>query len=92
MRILRHPTAFLPILVSLVIIALGIQEAATVGLRQPDEGTAAHVFQILMPLELVLIAVFAFTWVPRSPRAALAVLAVQIGLVVAILAGVFFLT
>ena len=92
MSILRHQTALLPILVSLIIIALGIREAMTVGLHQPDEGTAAHVFQILMPLELVLITVFAFTWVPRSPRAALAVLALQVGLVVAIFAGVFFLT
>ncbi len=92
MSLLRHPTAFLPILVSLVIVAFGIQEAVTVGLRQPDEGTAAHLFQILIPLELVLIAIFAFTWLPRSPRAALAVLALQVGLVVAILAGVVFLT
>ncbi len=92
MSVLRHPLAFLPILVSLVIVALGIQEALTVGLRQPDEGTAAHVFQILMPLDLVLIALFALTWLPRAPRAALAVLGLQVGLVLAILAEVAFLT
>ena len=84
--------AALPVLMSLVIIAFGLREAMTFGpVRQPDEGAAAHLFQILMPVEAVLITYYAFTWLPRTPRLAASVLALQIGLALAIVATVFVL-
>lgn len=93
MDVLKRPSAFLPLVMSLVIVAAGAREAAMFGtLRQPDEGAAAHLFQLLMPLEVPIIAFFGITWLPRAPRQALAVLALQIGAGVAIFAGVCFLT
>jgi hypothetical protein len=75
---------------SLVIIAFGVREVMLYGpVRQQDEGIAVHLFQLLMPLEAVLITVFALTWLPRTPRLAAAVLALQIGLALAIVGTVF---
>ena len=82
--------AALPVLMSLVMIAFGSREVVMNGpVRQPDEGIAAHLFQLLMPVEAVLITIYAFTWLPRTPRLAAAVLALQIGLALAIVGTVF---
>ena len=90
MRALKQPSAFLPVLMSLAISAFGIRELVTFGpVRQPDEGIAAHLFQLFMSLELLLVAYFAFTWLPRAPRQAAAVLAVQVGLALLIVGTVF---
>jgi hypothetical protein len=47
--------------------------------RQADEGTAAHLWQLLMAGQLPVIAFFAIKWLPIDPRRALTVLAVQAG-------------
>ena len=57
--ILKHPSAFLPIAMSLA--ALGVLASAAIYgflhgaggiIRQPDEGTAAHLWQLLMAGQL----------------------------------------
>jgi len=45
--------------------------------REPDEGTAAHLWQLLMAAQLPLAAFFGITWLPVAPRAAGAVFAIQ---------------
>jgi hypothetical protein len=59
--------------------------------READEGTAAHVFQLLMTAEVPIVAFFAIKWFPRNPRLTLQVLALQVGAALAALAPVFFL-
>jgi hypothetical protein len=59
--------------------------------READEGTAAHVFQLLMIAQVPIVAFFAIKWLPRAPRQALQVLALQAGAVLAALAPVFLL-
>jgi hypothetical protein len=59
--------------------------------RQPDEGTGAHVWQLLMAGQLPIVAFFALRWLPRSPRYGLLVLAVQAAAAAAALAPVYFL-
>jgi hypothetical protein len=59
--------------------------------READEGTAAHLWQLLVAGQLPLVAFFAFKWLPRAPRAALPVLAVQLVALLAALAPVYFL-
>ena len=56
------------------------------GSRSKDEGVAAHLFQIWLVLEALMIPFFALTWLPRMPKEASLILAVQILLV---LAGMF---
>ncbi|MEP6693955.1 MAG: hypothetical protein ABJB39_04875 [Chloroflexota bacterium] len=90
MRVLRQPSAFLPLVMSLVVVIFMVKYIAEFGLvRQSDEGTAAHLFQILMPAQLPLIAYFAYNWLPRAPRQAVVVLALQVGIALAIFAVVF---
>lgn len=45
--------------------------------RQPDEDVAAHLFQILIPLQIVLIGAFAGSWLPKQPRSAVRILCLQ---------------
>ncbi len=59
--------------------------------READEGTAAHIWQILMAGQLPIVAFFAIKWLPQAPRQALEILALQAGAGLAALAPVFFL-
>ncbi len=77
--LLRHPTAYLPLLVSaaaLLTIVVQILIAGTA--PQADEGAAAHLWQLLMVLELLLVALFAIRWLPEARRPALLVLGLQV--------------
>jgi len=75
---LRHPSAFVPIAMSFIALALVLFHIAVFGTaREPDEGTVAHLWQLLMGLQIPIIAFFAIRWLPRSPRSAIAVLALQ---------------
>ena len=46
--------------------------------RDPDEGAVAHIFQLLMTLQVPIGVFFAVRWLPRTPRPALFVLALQV--------------
>ena len=48
---------------------------------EADEGTGAHLFQIWLVLEAIMIPFFALTWLPQAPKQALVILAIQILLV-----------
>jgi hypothetical protein len=56
--------------------------------READEGAAAHLWQLLMAAQLPILAWFAVKWLPRSPKQALLVMALQAGAAVAALAPV----
>jgi hypothetical protein len=96
--ILKHPSAFLPVAMSLTALAVvGVAAIYSIlhyghGLvREPDEGTAAHLWQILMAGQLPVLLFFAIKWLPRAPRQTLYVLALQAGAALASMAPVFFL-
>lgn len=65
---------------------------ATIGApaRQPDEGTGAHLFQIWLMLEALMVAFFAVKWLPEKPTQALVVLTIQIVAVLVACVPVFF--
>ena len=80
-RVVTDPGAWLPIVLALAALIDVILFGFVLGpVRQPDgdEGTPAHIFQGLMVLVAVLIPVFAIRWVPRAPREAATILALQI--------------
>ncbi len=92
LRMMKRPSAFLPVAMSLAALAVVLGHVALFGAaRQADEGAAAHVFQLLMAAQVPILAFFAIKWLPRTPREALPVLAVQVGAVLAALAPVFVL-
>jgi hypothetical protein len=83
----KRPSALIPILMSLSALGIVIGYAAMFGVaRQADEGTAAHLWQILMAGQVPVVAFFAFKWLPREPKRASVILALQ---VVAALAAMF---
>ena len=47
------------------------------GVAREDEGTAAHLWQLLMLLQVPCVLFFAAWWLPRDPKRALAMLALQ---------------
>ncbi len=78
--------------IPLFLVILGARSVALHGLvRQADEGTEAHLFQLLMPVQALAIAWFAAAWLPRAPRRAGALLAVQALLTVALLGLVWWI-
>ena len=89
---LKHPSAFLPVTMSLLAVVVVLTHIALFGTaRQPDEGTAAHLWQLLMAGQVPIVAFFAIRWLAYTPRYALAVLTLQAGAAVAALAPVYFL-
>ncbi len=90
--VLRRPSAFLPVAMSLAALAVVMVHLALWGMaRQPDEGAAAHLWQILMAGQAPLLAFFAIRWLPRAPRQSLSVLALQAGALLASAAPVYLL-
>jgi hypothetical protein len=87
---MKHWSALLPLAMSLAALALVLGHVASGGVREADEGTAAHIWQLLMAAQVPLVALFALMWLPRAPRQALAVLAVQAAVVLANLAALSF--
>lgn len=89
---LKRPTALIPLAMSIAALSLVLGHIAIFGVaRQPDEGTAAHLWQLLMAGQIPVIAVFAVKWLPRTPGPALLVLGLQAVAVLAAAAPVFVL-
>jgi hypothetical protein len=89
---LKHPSAFLPVAMSLGALAtIGVFIALNGTAPQADEGTAAHLWQILMAAQVPIVLYFAITWVSRSPLQAGPILALQVAAALAAVAPVFLL-
>ncbi len=90
--ILKNPSAFLPLAMSFGALATVLIYVAIFGpAPQADEGTAAHIWQILMAGQIPIIVFFAFKWLPRTPKEALLVLVLQGGAALMALAPVLLL-
>ena len=89
--LIKKPSAFIPLVMSLIALALLIGHIIFFGTeRQADEGAAAHIWQLLMAGQLPITAFFAIKWLPRNPKQALLLLALQFIAVMASAAPVFY--
>lgn len=89
-NMLKRPSAFLPVAMSFAALATVVAHLVMFGIvREADEGTAAHVFQVLIVAQVPIVVFFAIKWLPRSPGQALRVLAIQAVATLAALAPVF---
>jgi predicted anti-sigma-YlaC factor YlaD len=93
----RRPSAFLPLAMSLsaltmllVPIAVAIGRHSGVP-RDPDEGDIAHLWQLLMTVQIPIVLFFAVKWLRRTPRPTLGILALQAGAWLASCAPIYFL-
>lgn len=89
---LTHWSAWVPIAIPIFLLVLALRYIVTYGLvRQVDEGIEAHLFQLLMPLQLAVMLYFALTWLPRAPRVTVPLLALQAGAAAAVFAVVYWI-
>lgn len=90
--LMKQPSALLPVAMSFGALLTVLGSVAMFGVvREADEGTAAHIFQLLMAAQVPTVVFFAVKWLPRTPKPALHILALQAGAALAALAPVFFL-
>jgi hypothetical protein len=77
--IFKLPSAILPMMMSLAALALVLVHLALRGgtPEPPDEGTAAHVFQLLLAGQAPIVAFFAIKWLPRLPGETLMMIGMQ---------------
>lgn len=94
---IRRPSAFIPPAMSLsaltmllAALAVGLAHGGAVA-RDPDEGAIAHLWQLLMTVQLPMVLFFAVKWLRRAPGQTLRVLALQAGAWLASCAPVYFL-
>ena len=58
---IRQPTVFLPLVMSFVALSMVLVHFAIFGIvEETDEGTAAHIFQLLIVAQAPFIAILAF--------------------------------
>ena len=88
---LKHPSAFLPVAMSLGALATVLTFVAWHGTApQADEGAAAHIWQLLMAAQIPIVLFFAIKWLPQSPRQAVPILALQVVAALTAMAPVFW--
>ncbi len=91
--LIKQPSAYLPLALSLAALALVLGHAAIFGIvHEADEGAAAHIWQILMAAQLPIVIYFMLKWLPRRPKESLQVLALLAGIWLANFAAVYWLT
>ena len=90
--LLRRPSAWIPLAMSLAALALLLGYVAIFGIVQhEDEGAPARIFQLIMLAQLPLAAYFAIRWLPQRPKQSLLVLALQaVAWMIPILAVIWF--
>jgi hypothetical protein len=77
---------------SLAALTIVLAHIALYGIvREADEGTAAHLFQLLIAAQVPLIAVSSIRSLLRSPKQAVRVLMVQAAAILAALVPVWYL-
>ena len=77
-RLMKQPSALLPVAMSVAALALVLVHLAMFGVaHEADEGTAAHLWQLLMVGQVPVVAYFALKWLPRAPGPALRMLALD---------------
>lgn len=88
--LLKHLTAWLPLVLSPVIALLIIITIIVHGMQPTeDEGTVAHIFQLLVLSELVIIGIFVINFFPKEPKATIKILILQILALIFVCAPVF---
>lgn len=80
--LLRKPSAWLPLVLSLSALLFILAYVATFGVQAPaaqqDEGTPARIFQLLMVVQLPMMLYFGLRWLPQQPRQTALILVAQV--------------
>lgn len=91
--LLIKPSAFIPLFMAFLALSMVLIHFAIYGIvYEPDEGTMAHLFQLLMVGQLPFVAYFIIKWIQIKPKQTLQILVLQITLWILAIAAVIFLT
>ena len=90
--LIKQPSAWVPLMMSLAALLMLLGYVAIFGIvHHADEGAPAHIFQLLMVVQLPIVAYFAIRWLPKRPKQSLMVLALQaIAWIIPIVAVLWF--
>jgi steroid 5-alpha reductase family enzyme len=93
MKLLKTPSALLPIVLSVAALALVAGFIVLYGTHHQgeNEGATAHLWQLLILAHGPAILFFLVKWAPREPRQTMIVFALQIVALAAALSPVYFL-
>jgi hypothetical protein len=87
-----QPSAWIPIGMSLGALLTVFCHIVLYGIApQPDEGAAAHIWQLLMGGQVPILAFYAIKWLPRTPKSTLKIMGLQFGAALAAVAPVYLL-
>jgi hypothetical protein len=90
--LIKKPSAWIPIVIPLIFFAYLVIHISIFGIvREKDEGTGAHLFQMWLVFEPLMVGFFAVKWLPRALKRALFILALQIVAALLPISVVFFL-
>ena len=74
----KQPSAWIPLAMSFAALAMILVYVAMFGIvHNQDEGTPAHIFQLIMVAQLPIAGYFAVRWLPRQPKQSLLILVLQ---------------
>lgn len=77
-KLFKNTSAWLPIVMSGAALAFTLTYLAIFGnVHHEDEGLAAHIFQLLMGSQILVIGYFVIKWFPKNPKEALKILLLQ---------------
>ena len=77
--IIKKPSAWVPIVLPFIFFAYLVIYISIFGIvRQEDEGTGAHLFQLWLVLEPFMLGFFALKWFKSARKETLIILAIQI--------------
>jgi hypothetical protein len=88
--LMKQPSAYVPVTMSVIALALVLSHVLFGVVHEADEGTEAHLWQLLMIGQTPIVVYFAMKWLPQSPGEAMRVLALQIAAILAACAPVFW--
>lgn len=92
-RLWSRPSALAPLVMSLIALVMVLVHASIFGIvNEADEGTLAHIFQILMIIQLPIAAYFLLRYLPTQPKQASKVIALQASAWITAIASVLWLT
>lgn len=93
LSLIKQPSAYLPVLMSLAALTLVVGHAVVFGIvHETDEGATAHIWQLLMGLQLPVVAYFIIKWAWSQPKEVFQILVLEVILWLANFAAVYWLT
>ncbi len=92
MPLLKRPSAWLPIAMSALALFVVLGHIGIYGLaHEIDEGAGAHIWQLMMTIQIPIVAYFLIRWLPADSKRAVHVLMLQVVAALAALAPVYLL-